>query len=445
MKLVKMNMINKFPENFVWGVSTSSYQIEGAVNTDGRGKTIWDTFCEVPGNIVDQTNGAVACDHYHRYPEDIRLMVELGAKAYRFSTAWSRVQPEGFGEVNQAGIDFYNRLLDSLLEHNIEPWLCLNHWDLPQGLENLGGWRNRETSFRFAEYAEIMARHLGDRIPYFITHNEPNVVALLGHGWGWHAPGIQSAEAVMAATHHLNLAHGLAVSAIRKTVPNVNIGTVITMQPVVDWDIDPIGSTRLDALFNRAFTDSALLGTYPELLFDELTPFVEEGDMELIHQSLDFFGLNHYTTMRARSTPENALGVEILAPPVETPQTIKGWEINPAMLYQQLLEFKDRYGNPPVYITESGCASPDEPNVEGLVSDPDRVAYFREYLHAASLAIEDGVNLKGYFAWSLLDNFEWAEGYTQRFGIIYVDFTTQKRIPKDSFYFLKNIFHNNHI
>ena len=437
--------MSKFPENFVWGVSTSSYQIEGAVNTDGRGPTIWDTFCEVAGNIVDQTNGAVACDHYHRYPEDIRLMMELGAKAYRFSTAWSRIQPEGFGAVNQAGIDFYKSLIDFLLKNNIEPWLCLNHWDLPQGLENLGGWRNRETAFRFAEYAEIMAQFFGDSVPNFITHNEPNVVALLGHGWGWHAPGLQDAEAVMSTTHHLNLAHGLAVSAIHKTVPDANIGTVIAMQPVVDWNRDSEGSARLDALYNRAFTDPVLLGTYPELLREELAPFVHNGDLETIHQPLDFFGLNHYTTMRARSAPGTAVGVEILPPSREIPQTIKGWEINPAMLHQQLLEFKNRYGNPPIYITENGCASPDVLDAEGRVSDPDRADYFRDYLSAASLAIEDGVNLKGYFAWSLLDNFEWAEGYTQRFGIVYVDYPTQKRIPKDSFYFLKNIYQNNEV
>ena len=435
--------MNNFPENFVWGVSTSSYQIEGSIETDGRGKTIWDTFCENPGNIVDQSSGAVACEHYKRYPEDILLMVELGARAYRFSTAWSRVQPEGFGKVNQAGIDYYKRLADSLLENNIEPWLCLNHWDLPQGLENLGGWRNRDTAFRFAEYADIMGRDLGDRVPNFITHNEPNVVALLGHGWGWHAPGMQSADAVMAVTHHLNLAHGLAVSRLRNKVPEAKIGTVITMQPVVGWENDPDGSARLDALSNRAFTDPVLLGTYPELLFEELSLFFQEGDLELIHQPLDFFGLNHYTTMRACSAPEAALGVEIIQPPPEIPQTIKGWEINPEMLYQQLLELKDRYGNLPVYITENGCAAPDKLGSDGKVSDPERVAYFRDYLSAASRAIEDGVNLKGYFAWSLMDNFEWADGYTQRFGIVYVDYPTQKRIPKDSFYFLKNIFQNN--
>ena len=437
--------MKKFPENFVWGVSTSSYQIEGSVDTDGRGKTIWDTYCENPQNIVDQSSGAVACEHYQRYPEDIRLLVELGAKAYRFSTAWSRVQPEGFGKVNQAGIDFYKRLVDSLLEHNIEPWLCLNHWDLPQGLENLGGWRSRETAFRFAEYAEIMGRELGDRVPNFITHNEPNIVALLGHGWGWHAPGIQSADAVMAVTHHLNLAHGLAVCKLRETVPDAKIGTVIVMQPVVDWENDPEGSARLDALTNRAFTDPALLGTYPDLLLEELSPFVQEGDLKLIQQPLDFFGLNHYTTMRARSAPDTALRVEILQPPSEIPQTIKGWEINPEMLYQQLLELKNRYGNLPVYITESGCAAPDELDSEGQVSDPQRVAYFRDYLRAAARAIEDGVNLKGYFAWSLMDNFEWAEGYSQRFGIVYVDFQSQKRIPKDSFYALKNIFQHNKV
>ena len=434
-----------FPENFVWGVSTSSYQIEGSVNADGRGKTIWDTFCENPQNIVDQSSGAVACEHYQRYPEDIRLMSELGAKAYRFSTAWSRVQPEGFGKVNQAGIDFYKRLVDSLLEHNIEPWLCLNHWDLPQELENFGGWRNRETAFHFAEYAEIMGRNFGDRIPNFITHNEPNVVALLGHGWGRHAPGMQSAAAVMAVTHHLNLAHGLAVSKLRETVPDTKIGTVIVMHPVVDWENDPAGSARLDALSNRAFTDPALLGTYPELLEAELAPFIQQGDLELIQQPLDFFGLNHYTTMRARSAQDTALGVEILQPPAEVPQTIKGWEINPEMLYQQLLELKNRYGNLPVYITESGCAAPDKLDSEGKVSDPERVAYFRDYLRAAARALEDGVNLKGYFAWSLMDNFEWAEGYTQRFGIVYVDFATQKRIPKDSFYSLKHIFQNNYL
>ena len=434
--------MKNFPENFVWGVSTSSYQIEGSVETDGRGKTIWDTFCENPKNIIDQSSGAVACDHYQRYPEDILLMKDLGAKAYRFSTAWSRVQPEGFGKVNKAGIDFYKRLVDSLLENNIEPWLCLNHWDLPQGLENLGGWRSRDTAFRFAEYAEIIGKNLGDLVPNFITHNEPNVVALLGHGWGWHAPGMQSADAVMAVTHHLNLAHGLAVSRLRNTVPEAKLGTVITMQPVIDWENDPDGSARLDALSNRAFTDPALLGTYPDLLSEEISDFVQEDDLRTIHQPLDFFGLNHYTTVRARSSQDTALGVKIIQPPPEIPQTVKGWEINPEMLYQQLLELKNRYGNLPIYITENGCAAPDKLDSAGRVSDPDRVAYFRDYLHAASRAIEGGVNLKGYFAWSLMDNFEWADGYTQRFGIVYVDFPTQKRIPKDSFYFLKKIFQN---
>jgi beta-glucosidase len=290
-----------------------------------------------------------------------------------------------------------------------------------------------------------MGRYLGDRVPNFITHNEPNVVALLGHGWGWHAPGMQSADAVMAVTHHLNLAHGLAVSRLRNKVPEAKIGTIITMQPVVGWENDPDSSARLDALSNRAFTDPALLGTYPELLIDELSPFIQQGDLELIHQPLDFFGLNHYTTMRACSAPDDALGVEIIQPPPEIPQTIKGWEINPEMFYQQLLELKDRYGNLPVYITENGCAAPDKLGSDGKVSDPERVAYFRDYLSAASRAIEDGVNLKGYFAWSLLDNFEWADGYTQRFGIVYVDYPTQKRIPKDSFYFLKNIFQNNKV
>ena len=436
--------MKKFPEKFIWGVSTSSYQIEGSIDVDGRGKTIWDTFCEVPGNIIDQSSGAVACDHLKRFKEDIALMVELGVDAYRFSTAWSRIQPKGFGAVNQEGINFYKRLIDVLLEKNIEPWLCLNHWDIPQSIEDLGGWRNRENVSRFVEYAEIIAKHLGDKVQNIITHNEPNIVALLGHGWGTHAPGIQDAKAVIATTHHLNLAHGLAVSAIRKIVPEIKIGTVISMQPIVDWDKDQKCSSRLDTLFNRAFIDPLFLGSYPELLIEEISPFVKKGDMEFIKQPLDFFGLNHYTTMRVRSLPETALGLEIVKPPPEIKQTVKGWEINPKMLYQQLLELKERYGNPPIYVTENGCASPDELDSRDKVLDSDRIEYFRDYLLAARRAIEDGVNLKGYFAWTLLDNFEWNCGFTERFGLVYVDFKTQRRIPKESYYFLKNVFNKNH-
>ncbi len=434
-----------FPEGFVWGVSTSSYQIEGAVEAGGRGPSIWDTYCAVSGNVVDGSSGKTACDHYHRYREDITLMAELGARAYRFSTAWTRVQPRGSGSVNEAGMDFYERLIDALLARGITPWLCLNHWDLPQGLEDRGGWRSRDTAFRFAEYAHHMTRRFGDRVPHFITHNEPNVVALLGHGWGRHAPGISNGEAVMAVTHHLNLAHGSAVQAMREDNAKSDYGIVIVMHPVVEWERDRHASERLDALSNRAFTDPVLLGTYPEPIRDELQPYVREGDLAAIRQPLDFFGLNHYTTMRARSAPKSALGVEIVPPPKNVPQTIKGWEINPHMFHRQLLEFKERYGNPPLYITENGCASPDFLDDDGSVADPLRVSYLADYLNAAANAIEDGVNLKGYFAWSLLDNFEWAEGYTQRFGLVYVDFATQKRVPKQSYHFLREVYRQNKI
>ena len=437
--------MKKFPEKFLWGVSTSSYQIEGSVDKDGRGKTIWDTFCEVRGNIIDQSSGAVSCDHFNRFKEDISLMVELGVGAYRFSTAWSRIQPKGFGVINSSGINFYNKLIDMLLEKNIEPWLCLNHWDLPQGIEDLGGWRNRENVYRFADYAEIIAENFGEKVKYFITHNEPNIIALLGHGWGNHAPGLQDEKAVIAVTHNLNLAHGLAVSVIRKKVPEVKIGTVISMQPILDWDKNPELSSRLDILFNRAFTDPLFLGSYPESLIEEISPFVKKGDMAFIRQPLDFFGLNHYTTMRVGSFSENVLGFDIVNPPSEIKQTIKGWEINPEMFYKQLFELKERYGNPPIYVTENGCACSDKLDKMGRVKDSDRINYFREYLISARRAIEDGVNLKGYFAWTLLDNFEWECGFTERFGLVHVDFETMKRTPKDSFYFYKKLIKKNNI
>ena len=437
--------MKNFPKDFLWGVSTSSYQIEGSRDLDGRGETIWDKFCESPGNIIDKSSGAVACDHVNRFKEDVHLMEELGVKAYRFSTSWSRIQPKGYGALNQDGLDFYKRLVDSLLGKNINPWLCLNHWDLPQGIEDLGGWRKRDNVFRFVEYAEIIAKHFGDRVKNFITHNEPNIISLLGHGWGTHAPGIRDKKAMISTIHHLNLAHGLAVSEIRKTVPEEKIGIVISMQPVVDWYKEPNCSSRLDIFFNRAYTDPLILGSYPELLIEEISPFVENGDMQIIQQRLDFFGLNHYTTMRARSLPGTTLGLDIVKPPPEIKQTIKGWEINPEMFYQQLLELKNRYGNPTIYVTENGCASVDEINSKGKIQDIHRIEYFRDYLFAAKKAIDDGVNLKGYFAWTLLDNFEWDCGFTERFGLVYVDFATLRRIPKESFYYLKNVFKKNRL
>lgn len=400
----------------------------------------------MPGNVANGENGNIACDHYHRYPEDIALMKRMGARAYRFSVAWPRVQPDGTGSPNPAGLAFYDRLVDALLEAGIEPWMCLHHWDLPQALEDRGGWRNRESAAWFGDYARIVAGHLGDRVRHIVPINEPNVVVLVGYVFGAHAPGRRSRDETLAAIHHLNLAHGAAVEAVRTVDASLRVGPIVSMGPVVRAADDPghqAAAETLDRLWNQALSDPVMLGRYPEPLAGEVAPFVRDGDLERISAKVDFFGLNHYCRMYAAPDEDNPFGATVTATPPGLPLTDMGWEIDPGAFLEQLHDIRARYGNPPVYVTENGGAFPDRANADGRVEDDDRVAFFEGYLGAMLTAIEEGCAVKGYFVWSFLDNFEWAEGYDKRFGVIRVQPGSLDRIPKKSFDYLRGVFAEN--
>ena len=460
----------RFPDGFTWGTATASYQIEGAVAEDGRGPSIWDTFSHLPGAIVDGTTGDVACDHYHRYRDDVALMADLGLPAYRFSVAWPRVQPAGSGRVNRAGLDFYSRLVDELLGAGISPLLTLYHWDLPQPLQDAGGWTNRITALRFAEYAEVVAAALGDRVPTFTTFNEPWCTAYLGYSAGHHAPGQADNAAALCAAHHLNLAHGLAASALRAVLPAASqVSITLNLAQVKaasDSPEDQRAARHVDGLCNRVFLDPILRGRYPDELLDEtrhLTDwsFVKRGDEATIHQPLDVLGINYYTpTMVRAATDDERAGAtprwsdELAARlgglphpgsdlaimvPQEGPYTAMGWRIEPAAFTELLLRVHRDYPGTPIVITENGAAFGDEVGEDGVVHDADRVDYLRTHVAAVHEAISRGVDVRGYYAWSLLDNFEWAFGLSRRFGLVHVDYDTLVRTPKDSFHWYRDV------
>jgi beta-glucosidase len=437
-------MAESFPTDFLWGASTAAYQIEGAVREDGRGPSIWDSFSHTPGKTANGDTGDVACDHYHRWGEDLVLMRELGLGAYRFSTAWPRILPQGRGAVNEAGFTFYDRLVDALLEAGIQPWLCLYHWDLPQALEDKGGWRNRDTAYWYRDYAAIVARRLADRVTHWATFNEPNMVAYRGHGEGDHAPGLTNGDAVLRAIHTLNLAHGLGVMALRERRADLQLGNIYNFgprEPATDREQDLVACEMSDAIMNRSFPDPQILGKYPEPFADKIKPLVQDGDFDIIKQKLDYFAFNHYARAFVRWDKEALFQFGRAPAPRGTPVTAMGWEINPDAFRRTMIDCKARYGDLPQYILENGAAFDDRPDGEGRVRDPQRVDFLRNYLGAVLDAIAAGVPVKGYFVWSLLDNFEWAFGYDRRFGIVYVDYATQRRIPKDSFYFYRDLAH----
>ncbi len=428
-----------FPENFVWGASTSSYQIEGAVEVDGRGESIWDVFSHSPGRIKGGDTGDVACDHYPRWPEDIELLSRGGFADYRFSVAWSRILPEGAGAVEQRGLDFYDRLVDGLAARAITPWLCLYHWDLPQALEDKGGWRSRDTAQRFADYAGIVARRLGDRVKHWITFNEPNVHALFGYGLGEHAPGVKGLQNMLAAMHHQNLAHGRAVPVLRSESADARIGTVVSLQlarPASGGDRDRLATARFDAMWNGACLDPQMLGRYPEPVAGDFASLIIGDDLAAIHQKLDFIGMNYYAPMYVEDAPASLFGAWFGALPPGTPVTAMGWPVDPGSLTEELVRVSARYNKPDIYITENGACYEDLIGGDGQVHDAERSAYLRDHIAAAQHALAAGVNLRGYFVWSLLDNFEWAEGYRRRFGIVRVDFTNLTRKPKASYQWL---------
>jgi beta-glucosidase len=411
------------------------------VTEDGRGPSIWDTFCATPGKVRNGDSGAVACDFYHRYPQDIELMQELGVEAFRFSIAWPRVVPEGRGAVNPAGLDFYDRLVDALLAAGLRPFPTLYHWDLPQPLEDAGGWRARATAEAFAEYAEAVVRRLGDRVQDWTTHNEPFCTAWLGHVFGVHAPGLTDVGAGVTAVHHVLLSHGLAVEVVRRGCPGAQVGIVFDVWPVHPASDDPsdLDAVReTDGVRNRLFLDPVLRGSYPEEVLERLgvTPPVEDGDLARISRPIDFVGINNYSRTVAQANPDG--GEPVIEVPAGVPLTAMGWEIYPDALYEVLVRLHREYGVASLYVTESGAAFDDERGDDGRVDDQDRVSYLEGYLDAALRARTEGVPLEGYFVWSLLDNFEWSEGYSKRFGIVYVDFETLERVPKSSFHWYRD-------
>jgi beta-glucosidase len=436
-----------FPAGFLWGAATSAYQIEGAADEDGRGLSIWDRFAAAPGATYQGHTGAVAADHYHRMQDDVRLMAELGLGAYRFSIAWPRVLPDGTGKINARGLDFYDRLVDALLARGITPVITLYHWDLPLALFERGGWLKRETAYAFADYAEVVARRLGDRVDHWLTHNEPWCAAYLGYGIGIHAPGVKDLGAACVAGHHLLLSHGLALPRLRAhTRQTARLGITLNLGPIYPDDGTPEtlhACECADAFVNRWFLDPIFRGRYPDGLFANLgvaPPPVEPDDFAIIQAPIDFLGVNYYSrkVVRARrdahSDTLDAQGFEEVerVPGASYTQMGPGWEVYPAGLTDLLVRLKRDYAPPVIVVTENGAAYDDRWDGGSQINDAERLAYVREHIGALGLALAQDVPLRGYFLWSLLDNFEWGEGYSKRFGMIYVDYATQRRVVKAS-------------
>jgi beta-glucosidase len=463
--------IVRFPAGFVWGSATAAYQIEGAAGEDGRGPSIWDTFCRTPGKVHEGETGDVACDHYHRMSDDLDLMVTLGLPSYRFSVSWPRVLPDGAGPVSSAGLDFYQRLVDGLLQRDITPLMTLYHWDLPQALQHEGGWANRATVDRFVVYAEVIGEALGDRVPTITTLNEPWCASFLGYGSGVHAPGVADNAAALAAAHHLNLAHGRAVAALRAVLPSdgrvsvtLNLAQV---HPATDSAADQAAAAHVDAIANLVFLEPMLRGRYPDELLESTRhitdwSFVRDGDVDLIAAPIDVLGVNFYAPTRVAAVsgelhptvtgrwandPSDSTSGPALWPgtdlavsmPQPGPYTDMGWPIVPDALTALLLRVHRDYPGLPLMITENGCALRDGVSADGAVHDPDRVDYIRAHLAAVHAAIAAGADVRGYYVWSLMDNFEWAWGFSKRFGIVHVDYDTLARTPKDSAWWLKDV------
>ena len=451
-------MANKiiFPEDFLWGTATASYQIEGAWNKHGKGESTWDRFTHTPGKIRNNDTGDIADDHYRLWKKDVALMKKIGVKAYRFSIGWPRVLPAGRGKVNQKGLDFYSNLVDGLLKAGITPFVTLNHWDIPQQLEDEGGWAVRSTAEAFVEYADLMSRTLGDRVKNWVTHNEPAVVAWMGYGTGQHAPGLKDYQLAVRAAHHLLLSHGQAVPIIRRNSPDAEVGIVLDIwwrtgasNSRADWELARKDDARLvrwflDPLYGRGYPADAVndfmkMGALPNGL-----DFVQERDMEEISIRTDFIGLNYYSRHVYRANiPDNDPQTMFTQPQSPAQWTEMHWEIYPDGLLHVLQRLYFNYQPPKIYITENGASYSTAPDEKGNVADIHRVNYLRTHFAAAHRAIQAGVPLAGYFVWSLLDNFEWSHGYSQRFGIVYVDYETQKRYLKDSAKWYKGVIKKN--
>ena len=442
-----------FPKDFLWGVAASAYQIEGAYNEDGKGESIWDCFTRWPAHILNSDNGDIACDHYHRMPEDVALMKELGIPLYSFTISWSRVIPQGYGAVNEKGLDFYDRLVDELIASNIQPLATLYHWEFPQALEDLGGWPNRDVTDWYADYARVVFEKLADRVKIFSTFCEPWVSAFLGYGTGLHAPGICDFSKAYQTAHHLLLAHGKAVQVYREGGHDGQIGMALNLNgliPASDSEEDRSATQRVHDETHALFLDPIFNGTHPQALFEYIGPHqprVQTGDAKIISQPIDFLGLNYYNTdyvefdlfgglNKARLIPYSAPGWG---------RTEMNWGIDPDGIKREVLHVKESYGNPKIYLMENGCAMPDVPDENGFVADWDRINFLRAHIRSLHEAIEEGANVHGYFAWSILDNFEWERGYSRRFGLVRVDYETLERIPKQSAYWYRDVIATNAI
>jgi beta-glucosidase len=438
-----MSKITQFPKDFLWGAGTSAYQIEGGWDADGKGESIWDRWSHTPGHVKNGDTGDVACDHYHRWSEDVDLMSDLGLKAYRFSISWPRVLPGGRRELNQPGLDFYSRLVDRLLEKGIQPCVTLFHWDLPQALQEEGGWLTSGTLEAFGEYAGIMARTLGDRVKMWATLNEPGMSAFAGYQGSGHPPGLDNFGQSLQAAHNILMAHGLGVQALRSERADLQAGIVLDFWPVYPATDQEDEQQAAELIWQRRFTwflDPVLLGEYPALAWKaagDKAPRLQPGDLDLIRQPLDWLGVNFYSRMVIDAKDSRVSEIP------GSKYTGLGWEIHPTSLYLLLKRLSDQYPSPPLYIAENGAAFPDDIASDGKVHDSDRVSYLREHFQQAYRAIQDGVDLRGYIVWSLFDNFEWLQGYDARFGIVYVDYPTQRRIPKDSALFYRQVIADN--
>jgi beta-glucosidase len=446
--------IDGLPATFRWGVATSSYQIEGAVNEDGRTPSIWDTFSHTPGAVLNNDNGDVACDHYHRLTGDLDLIRDLDVDSYRFSVAWPRVQPGGKGPANPAGLAFYDRLVDGLLSRGVDPWLTLYHWDLPQELQDAGGWPARDTAYRFADYAMLVFDHLSDRVRTWTTLNEPWCTAMLGYAYGRHAPGHRDFPASMAAVHHLLLGHGLATQRMRAAARTpVEFGITLNMStsdPATDSQADRDAARRADGMGTRIYLDPLVHGRYPHDVVADLaargvTLPVRDGDLDIISTPIDVLGVNYYFGSLLSGVDENGRSTDADGHPIDRavprgrPVTAMGWEILPDCFTELLVRLGRDYPGLPMVVTENGAAFDDVPDEHGFVSDHERTAYLQSHIRAVADARERGADVRGYFAWSLLDNFEWDSGYDKRFGIVRVDYDTQARIPKSSALWYRDI------
>ncbi|HYY03240.1 MAG TPA: GH1 family beta-glucosidase [Gaiellaceae bacterium] len=431
-----------FPADFLWGTASAAYQIEGAANADGRGESIWDRFCATPGKVRNGDTGAVACDFYHRYRDDIALLRDLGASAFRLSIAWPRVLPSGRGRVNKRGLDFYDRLVDALLEARIQPFVTFYHWDLPQALEDRGGWPNRTTVDAFCEYVAAVAARLGDRVQHWITQNEPWVASWAGYGWGHHAPGRTSEADALAAAHHLLLSHGRAVEILRSAAPTAQVGITLDLHPIYpasDDEADVAAARHVDGFHNRWFLDPVFKGSYPEDMlahFGMNAPRVADGDLEAICAPIDFLGVNNYSRNLVRADPEGGPAISVREAGAQ--YTDMDWEVYPDGLHDLLVRVSDDYAPRALYITENGAAFPDVRGHEGTVRDPERRDYLEGHIDAVGRAVEAGAPVRGYFVWTLMDNFEWAWGYWKRFGLVFVDYPTLERVPKESYYWYRD-------